>query len=185
MGITLAEVYKCRLDEGGLRLIDTFNRMVKWWVDRAGSQRWSSYRGFRGSFYRDWLKAFPEWSTQLAHTSSLEAYSRIRLYREPREWAIAAELNTPVAVLHPKMLKIEKGYLRITARRTKVKEDRYIYVELEPINKQQRELLKQVEKRLWKIGQVILAREWALISFRARRMEPEVLEIVERLLIKG
>jgi len=32
---------------------------------------------------------------------------------------------------------------------------------------------------------VILAREWALISFRARRMEPEVLEIVERLLIKG
>ncbi|MEM2506692.1 MAG: hypothetical protein QXF61_06615, partial [Nitrososphaeria archaeon] len=84
-----------------------------------------------------------------------------------------------------KMLKIEKGYLRITARRTKVKEDRYIYVELEPLNKQQRELLKQVEKRLWKIGQVILAREWALISFRARRMEPEVLEIVERLLIKG
>ena len=83
------------------------------------------------------------------------------------------------------MLKIEKGYLRITARRTKVKEDRYIYVELEPLNKQQRELLKQVEKRLWKIGQVILAREWALISFRARRMEPEVLEIVERLLIKG
>jgi len=83
------------------------------------------------------------------------------------------------------MLKIEKGYLRITARRTKVKEDRYIYVELEPLNKQQRELLKQVEKRLWKIGQVILAREWALISFRARRMEPEALEIVERLLIKG
>jgi len=83
------------------------------------------------------------------------------------------------------MLKIEKGYLRITARRTKVKEDRYIYVELEPLNKQQRELLKQVEKRLWKIGQVILAREWALISFRARRIEPEILKIVERLLIKG
>lgn len=178
MTLMLSEVYRIEPNEKVDELINTFIRMVKWWVEKAGDKPWKRYDHLRTAFYKDWTAEFQGWSSQLAHSSALEAYSRIKLGKPLEERAVAAELDLPVAVLHPQMIKIENHNLRIYAN----KNVGYIYVQLKPINKIQENLLTQAENRFWKIGQVTLTRKWAIIPFIMNETSQEGLKIIERLL---
>jgi len=174
----LSEIFEIEPGREVDDLIDTFIKMVKWWVEKAGDRVWERYDHLRTAFYKDWTEEFRGWSTQLAHSSALEAHSRLRLDKPPGERAVAAELDLPIAILHPQMTKIENGCLRVFVG----KNMGYIYIKLKPTNRIQAALLAQAEKRLWKIGQVTLSRRWAIIPFVMDGIDSERLKIIDDLL---
>jgi len=176
--LMLSEIFEIEYSREVDELIDAFTRMVKWWIEKAGDRVWERYDRLRTAFYKDWTAEFSGWSTQLAHSSALEAHSRLRLGKPPSERAVAAELDLPIAVLHPKMIKVENHCLRVYMRRGVG----YVYIRLKPANRIQSTLLEQAEKRLWKIGQVTLSRRWAIIPFVMDGIDSKRLKIIEELL---
>lgn len=174
----ISEIFRIEPSREVDELIDIFIKMVKWWIMKAGDKPWKRYDQLRAAFYKDWVAEFKGWSSQLAHTSALEAYSRIKLGKPPEERAVAAELDLPIAVLHPQMIRIENHRLRIYERR----DVGYIYVQLKPVNRIQAALLAQAENRLWKIGQVTISRRWTIIPFILEDISLRGLDIIEDLI---
>lgn len=178
MTLTVSEVFGIEPNGDVEELISTFNKMVRWWVEKAGSMTWSRSDHLRAAFYKDWTTEFRGWCSQLAHTSALEAFARAGMNRPPRERAAAVEIDLPIAVLHPQMMRIENGCLRIYAGR----ETGHIYVKLKPVGKMQETLLMQAERRLWKIGQVTLSKRWVVIPFIMDNAGSIMLKIIDELL---
>jgi hypothetical protein len=161
MRISLAEIFPCRVDGEARRLILEFRRMVEWWIEKArDSPRTLNYPEFRKRFYREWKEKWEGWNTQHAHTSSMLAYSLIRAYKPPSVRPEKPKFRTPVAVIHYWTVKLENGGLTVSTEN-----GRKAYIRLEAKTRHQQKLLSQAKKGLWKIGQVILTPEWAIISF--------------------
>jgi len=176
MGFTLSEVFKCEPDDEALRLISEFAAMVKWWVEKARDFHAGSFEAFRKRHYGEWVERWPNLSAQLIHTSAASAYSLMRLYKKPEERPKIAEMDVQHVVLHPKMLKLSGGKLRVS-----VSKGDYAYVALKPISVYQSRLLEQAEAGWWRLGQAVLTRGWVAISFVADDLDEQIVRKVSQL----
>jgi len=176
MKVTVSEIYGCELDDKAEVIIEVFPRMVEWWIERAerligrGLKRPVRYSEFRNMHYHEWTREFPDWNTHYAQTSSLVAYTETRL-RYPSYARRGLKVEAKFAVIHPNIVAVKGGCLRIS---TKPKQ--YSYVKLKPKDGRQNLLLEQAEKKVWRIGQVLLTRDWALIPLLK---EAELLEALD------
>jgi hypothetical protein len=182
MKVTLSEIYRCILDEEALALLQEFPRMVDWWIGKArglvesGTRVPIRYSEFRNMYYHEWTREFSGWNTLLAQTSSLLAYTEIGLRRP---WLAKKDLKVKArfAVIYPNIAWIRNGCLRIST-----KPRIFSYVKLMPKDERQEFLLKQAETKVWRVGQVLLTKEWALIPLlkEAKLLEsidPAIVEI--------
>jgi len=174
--VTLSEVYRYAFNSEAEAILKAFPRMVEWWIERAeqliesGLSRPLRYSEFRNMYYYEWCRDFVGWNTHYAQTSSLVAYTESRL-RFPGQARKGLKARAEFAVIHPNIAWIRNGCLRTT---TKPRE--YIHLKLEPKDRRQALLLEQAEKGIWRVGQVLLTREWALIPFLK---EAELLEVLD------
>jgi len=163
MKVTISEIYNCALDSKAEDIIETFPRMVEWWIGKAerliekGLRRPVRYSEFRNMHYHEWCREFPDWNTHYAQTSSLVAFTETQL-RYPSYARRGLKVEANFAVIHPNIVTVRDGCLRISTR-----PKFYSYVKLKPRDRRQELLLMQAEKGTWRIGQVLLTREWALI----------------------
>ncbi|MEM2778321.1 MAG: hypothetical protein QXH00_06495 [Candidatus Jordarchaeales archaeon] len=176
LGFMLSEVYACELDEEALRLIREFASMVKWWAERGRDFEGGPYEEFRKKHYGEWCERWRDWNRQLIHTSVHVAYERLKLSESPENRPKTVNVDVNFAVVHPKMVKVEGGRLRVST----VKEG-YAYVKLIPKCLHQKRLLEQVEAGVWRIGQTVLTEKWAVLPFTAERLEGGVMEAISEL----
>jgi len=184
MKITFSTIYRCTPDEEAERILNEFPKMVNWWLIKAENvfkekeRKPLRYAEFRNMFYHEWRKEFSEWSCHYAHTSSLVAFTETnRCSADQFGKRIKAENR--FAVIHPCMVWMDKEILKITTSPKK-----YAYVELEPKNKWEEILLRQVEKKAWRIGQVLLRENWAFIPLLrniglSEKEDPVLTELLE------
>ena len=176
MKVTISEIYGCELDGLAESIIETFPRMVEWWIGKAeriiekGLRVPVRYSEFRNMHYHEWCREFADWNTHYAQTSSLVAFTETRL-RYPSYVRRGLKVEADFAVIHPNIVAVRNGCLRIST-----KPKLYSYVKLNPRDRRQALLLEQAEKGVWRIGQVLLTREWALIPLLK---EAELLEAVD------
>jgi len=163
MKITFSTIYRCTPDEEAEIILNEFPKMVNWWLIKAENvfkrkeRKPMRYAEFRNMFYHEWRKEFSEWSCHYAHTSSLVAFTETSHHpADQSRKRIRAENR--FAVIHPCMVWINKEILKITTS-----PKRYAYVELKPKNAWEEILLRQAEKKAWRIGQVLLRKNWVLI----------------------
>lgn len=109
----------------------------------------------------------------LAQTRSLVAYTEMRL-RFPSYVRRGFRVKAKFAIIHPNIVAARNGYLRIST-----KPRLYSFVKLNPSDRRQSLLLEQAEKGVWRIGQVLLTGEWALIPLLK---EIELLEAIDPVL---
>jgi len=140
--------------------MDEYSKMLGWWTEKAQGFEGGSYAKFRNTYYAAWKERWPDWNSQHAQTSSMVVYSAIQLWKRKSSGPRRLELRVPFAVLSPRVVKVERGLLRVS---TTIRG--FGYVELIPNSSHQQRLLEQAEKGLWQLGQVIMTREWAVISF--------------------
>lgn len=177
MGLTLTELYPCALDSLARELLSEFVKMVEWWAEKASAFRSATFNDLRNTYYSEWIEKWPDWNRGLAHMSAIQAYSRLGIAKPESKRPRRVELNLPIAVLHPLMVRIWEETLRIS-----VKRGYYSYVKLQPQAERGRKLLKQAEGGLWGLGQVILAEKWAIISFTKEEITADSLKLIEELL---
>jgi len=177
--VTISEIYSCELDDLAESIVGTFPRMVEWWIGKAerimegGLRRPVRYSEFRDMHYHEWRREFTDWNTHYAQTSSLVAYTETRL-RFPSYVRKGLRVKANFAVIHPNIVAVRNGCLRIST-----KPRLYSYVKLNPRDRRQSLLLEQAEKGVWRIGQVLLTGEWALIPLLK---EAELLEAIDPVL---
>ena len=176
MKVTISEIYSCAFDSRAEAIIETFPRMVEWWIGKAeriiekGLRGPVRYSEFRNMHYHEWCREFADWNTHYAQTSSLVAFTETRL-RFPSYVRRGLKVEADFAVIHPNIVAVRNGCLRISTR-----PKLYSYVKLSPKDRRQALLLEQAEKGVWRIGQVLLTREWALIPLLK---EAELLEALD------
>ena len=176
MKVTISEIYSCAFDSRAETILETFPRMVEWWIGKAeriiekGLRRPVRYSEFRNMHYHEWCREFADWNTHYAQTSSLVAFTETRL-RFPSYVRRGLKVEANFAVIHPNIVAVRNGCLRISTR-----PKLYSYVKLNPRDRRQALLLEQAEKGVWRIGQVLLTREWALIPLLK---EAELLEALD------
>lgn len=178
MVFALSEVYPCEPDEEVLKLVEEFAEMVRWWAERARGFQGKDYTALRRAFYADWVKRWPEANRQLIHTSASVAASRVKLQRSAEERPKSPDVEVSYAVLHPKMLKVVGGRLRVSLARGE-----YAYVHLKPKNDYQQRLLRQAEDGLWRLGQAVLTKSWVLLTFTSYELDEMAFQAVQELLV--
>jgi len=177
LGFTLSEVYVCEPDGEALKIIEEFAAMVKWWAEKAKGFPGRDYICLRRAFYSEWVQRWPTLSRQLIHTSASVAASKLKLQRSVEQRPKRPDVEVSYAVLHPKMLKVTRGMLRVSMARGE-----YCYVQLKPKNSYQERLLEQAEEGLWRIGQAVLAKSWAAIPFTCEELDETAFRAIKELL---
>jgi hypothetical protein len=177
LGFALSEVYVCKPDGEALRLIEEFAAMVRWWAEKAKGFPGRDYTGLRKTFYAEWVQKWPTLSRQLIHTSACVAASKLKLQRSVEERPKHPDVEVSYAVLHPKMLKITRGMLRVSTAK-----GQYCYIQLKPKNSYQKRLIEQAEEGLWQIGQAVLTKSWVMIPFTCEELDETAFHAIEKLL---
>jgi len=177
--VTISEIYGCTLDDEGEAILEEFPRMVEWWIGKAeslierGLRRPVRYSEFRNMHYYEWCRAFSGWNAYYAQTSSLVAYTETRL-RFPGGARRGLRVKTRFVVIHPNMVGVRNGCLKVST-----KPRVFSYVKLAPKDRRQELLLEEAERRIWRIGQVLLTRDWALLPLLK---QAELLEALDPVL---
>ncbi|MEM2597733.1 MAG: hypothetical protein QXT50_03595 [Thermofilum sp.] len=177
LGFTVSEIYACEPDEEALRLIQEFALMVKWWAERGRDFEGGPYEKFRKKHYSEWVERWRGWNRQLIHTSVHVAYERLKLSERPENRPKTVNLNVNFAIIHPRMVRVERGRLRISTVR-----GAYAYARLIPESRHQERLLEQAEAGVWSVGQVVLTERLAVVPFTASRFDEWVMEALTELI---
>jgi len=158
--VTLSDLFNCELDREACELLAEYPKMVEWWIERAEGFSGGSFATFRKKFYKEWKEDWKGYHSQHAQTSCLVAYSALQLWRSPAERLKFSELKWHFAVVSPKLVRIENGWLCFAT-----KLERTAHVRLIPDSPRQKRLIEQAENGYWQIGQSIVTPEWTVIPF--------------------
>ena len=187
MGLTLSELYFCTVDRLAAELISEFVKMVIWWAEKTRSDKTAmeepiKFERLRSQHYKEWVKEWPDWNKQLAHTSAVQALNRLKAYKPPDRRPVEVELTTPAAVIHPEMIRVEGDFLRISVRRDSGLLYKYSYVKLTPLSGLGAALLRQAEAGMWDLGQAVLTYKWVLLTFASKEINSKAMALINELL---
>ena len=160
--LALSEIFNCQLDREAYAFLVQYPNMVNWWINQTSTVTAEevpagSFNEFRNHFYKNWKKGWNGYNSQHAQTSSLVAYSVLKLSKQLQT---KEELRYSFAVVSPRIVKIEDEKLVFPTKLSNK-----AHVQLIPKNPTQQALLEQVQNNHWQLGQSFLTAEWCAIPF--------------------
>jgi hypothetical protein len=158
--VPLAQIFNSKPDSEAYAFLELYPKMVSWWITRSPQFRGGPANSFRNQFYQSWKTDWTGYNSQHAQTSSSVAYSILQLNKEPTEKIEPINLKLNVAVVSPRLARIEDGELVFSTRRS-----RRAHIKLVTDDSRQQILLEQAANGHWQIGQPIVTATWTIMPF--------------------